>query len=408
LSPENTELLAMTGGTRQFHKGIPLNTHLCYSNPKARDLLCGEIVKYAAEHTEVDYLHFWLADDYNNICECQKCNGGLRLADYYIMMLNDVDARLTARGLGVKIVFLVYLELSWTAVWEKIKNPGRFVLMYAPIFRTFSRPLTAGGRPVGLPEREVTPYKLNDVKYPSGAAENLAFLYAWQREFTGDSFIFDYHLMWDIYKEFSGLSLSETISEDMKGLRDIGLNGNVSCQVQRAFYPNALCMYTMGETLFDRKKSFAAVRDKYFRSAYGRYRKQAEAFFKTVGAYFNHRYVCGELEMINPDAARDMSAARPLLQAARESFAAIVAGDTTPLERANIGLALNLADLLLLYAPLLGLKAQGKIKTPEAESYRERIKRHIAETEIREQSAVDGYYLDFIITETLDKDWTPL
>lgn len=114
LSEKKRGLLAEVDGKRQFFKGKPLNTHLCYSNPAARKLLAETVAEYAENHPEIDVLHFWLADDFNNACECGEC-AKKRMSDWYVMILNEIDRLLTERRLNVKIVFLVYLELYWAS-----------------------------------------------------------------------------------------------------------------------------------------------------------------------------------------------------------------------------------------------------------------------------------------------------
>ena len=58
LPPEKRELLALVNGKREWWGGIPINTELCMSNPRAFKLLVDYIVKgHAKEHPEVDILH---------------------------------------------------------------------------------------------------------------------------------------------------------------------------------------------------------------------------------------------------------------------------------------------------------------------------------------------------------------
>ena len=66
LPPEKRELLALVNGKREWWGGIPINTELCMSNPRAFKLLVDYIVKYAKEHPEVDILHIWMSDGSNN------------------------------------------------------------------------------------------------------------------------------------------------------------------------------------------------------------------------------------------------------------------------------------------------------------------------------------------------------
>ena len=92
---EIRQILARIDGKRQFHGGKPLNTQLCYSNSFVREKITDSIVAYCKDHTEVDYLHFWLADNVFNHCECDECIKK-RPADYYVEMLNLLDEKLSA------------------------------------------------------------------------------------------------------------------------------------------------------------------------------------------------------------------------------------------------------------------------------------------------------------------------
>jgi len=65
--------LAEVNGVRGLHGGRPANTQFCMSNPEARKLFADFVVKYAEEHSNIDFLHVWLADDINNHCECAEC-----------------------------------------------------------------------------------------------------------------------------------------------------------------------------------------------------------------------------------------------------------------------------------------------------------------------------------------------
>ena len=93
------------------------------------------IVDYAKARRDVDYLHVWLSDARNNICECEECQKDLP-SDQYIRILNQLDEALTKEGLNTKINFLLYHELLFAPKKETLKNPERFTMMFAPITRT--------------------------------------------------------------------------------------------------------------------------------------------------------------------------------------------------------------------------------------------------------------------------------
>ena len=262
-SAENTPFLAQVNGKRQIWQGIPLNTNLCYSNPAVRQLIVREIVQYLTDHPGIDLLHFWLADGQNNQCECSACAQG-RPADFYLQMLNELDEQLTAARLQTRIVFLIYVDLLWPPEKEQIKNPERFLLMFAPITRSYTQSF-----PNQTVEQTLPPYVRNHLEFPSGIRENLAHLRAWQQVFSGDAFAFDYHLMWAHYFDPGYIKIAEIAAQDIKNLRVHGLNGYISCQVQRAFLPTGLPMKAIAGALWDPTRSFNELATKYFTDAFG-------------------------------------------------------------------------------------------------------------------------------------------
>ncbi|MCM8764639.1 MAG: DUF4838 domain-containing protein, partial [Candidatus Omnitrophica bacterium] len=133
---EKRQFLAMIDGKRQLYKNVPLNTNLCYSNPAVQNAMADSVVRYAENHPEVDAIHFWLADGSNNNCECENCQKQ-RVSDFYVQILNLVDEKLTAKKIKTKIVFLIYVDLLWPPEKERIKNQDRFIIMFAPITRSY-------------------------------------------------------------------------------------------------------------------------------------------------------------------------------------------------------------------------------------------------------------------------------
>ncbi|MCD8022689.1 MAG: DUF4838 domain-containing protein, partial [Lachnospiraceae bacterium] len=133
---ELRSLIAEVNGKRDLFQGIPTNTNLCLSNPTAVEHLADRVALYLQENPQTDYLHIWMADACNNFCECENCRK-LRPSDHYIALLNRIDERLCEQNIPTRIVLLLYMDLLWSPLKARLHHPERFVLMFAPITRTF-------------------------------------------------------------------------------------------------------------------------------------------------------------------------------------------------------------------------------------------------------------------------------
>ncbi len=307
LSPEIKECLAEVNGVRELNDGFPTLTELCYSKDHVRNIVTDTIVDYCKKHPKVNYLHFWLSDGKNCHCECDDCRDTLP-SDYYVMMLNELDEKLTAAGLDTKIVCLIYKALFWVAQKNKIKNPDRFVLMFAPITRSYSTSyadidVTA---PVELEE-----YVRNKEIVPSSVAQNVAYLKTWQKDqLSKDSFLFDYHLMWDHYNDPGYYEVARGVHRDMAALEKIGINGMVSCQLQRETLPTGLPMYSMAKALWDKNSKFEDVAEEYFTAAFGEDGKTVETYLSTLSKLFGIKFMRCESTMTNEEMAASVREAK--------------------------------------------------------------------------------------------------
>ncbi len=255
-------MLAEVNGQRALWGGVPLNTNLCYSNPAVREIMAQDIVRYAREHPEVHLVHVWLADGSNNNCECAACRMK-RPSDWYVVLLNETCRLLRQEALTTRIVFLIYVDLLWPPVQERFEDPERLVLMFAPITRSYSSPY-----PHVMPPADIPLFELNKLQFPNGVEANLAMLAGWRQVFEGDSFDFDYHLMWDHYHDPGYMQISRVLHDDMNALPKLGINGLISCQAQRCFFPTGLPMAMLGETPWT-DRSFDALTEDYLRACYG-------------------------------------------------------------------------------------------------------------------------------------------
>jgi hypothetical protein len=205
-------------------------------------------------------------------------------------MLNELDAKMTAAGVATKIVFLAYVDLLWPPETERIANPSRFLLMFAPITRSYSTSFPSAKRWTG----ELPPYVRNKLEFPRDPGLNIAFLEAWEKGFGGDGFDFDYHLMWDHYFDPGYYSMAKILHQDIEGLRAIGLGGLMSCQVQRAFFPTGLPMTVMGRTLWDREAWFDDLAADYFATSFGPRGEEARAYLEAISELFDPPILRGE------------------------------------------------------------------------------------------------------------------
>ncbi|OPZ23938.1 MAG: hypothetical protein BWZ02_03026 [Lentisphaerae bacterium ADurb.BinA184] len=248
---EATASFAEIAGRRELWHGVPLNTNLCYSTASVRARMADAVADYAAAHPDEAVLHVWLADGSNNQCECRACRQALP-SDWYVRILNEIDHRLTARRLSARIVFLAYVDLLWAPEKERLDSPGRFILMFAPITRSYARAFLEGGGPAEPPR----PYERNRLVFPRSPAANVAMLRQWQASFRGDAVDFDYHLWGEQHFHPDQLSLARVLCQDIRDLPRLGLNGLIACAVQRAAFPTNLWWDLAGRMLWNRRQGY--------------------------------------------------------------------------------------------------------------------------------------------------------
>ena len=114
-------------------------------------------------------------------------------------------------------------------------------------------------------------------------------------------------MMWDHYNDPGSIAVSKGMSEDMKNLAKLGLNGMNSCQVQRAFFPTSLCMVTMAETLWNKDTKFADIVRNYFSKAFGADGSKVWRYLSTLSERFDPVYQRGESPAVDMAKARIFS-----------------------------------------------------------------------------------------------------
>ncbi len=315
ITSEMVELLAEVNGKRGIYvKGY--DTNICASNPKAREVVAKYVADYAEMQNNVDFLHIWLADNTNNHCECEKCRQKTP-TDWYVVLLNDIDAELTKRKLDTHLVFIVYTETFWAPVEERLNNKKRFTMLYAPIFRLYTE--TYGEIP---DESAVKPFNLNKNDTPKGMAECLGYLEKWKKCWEGDCFCYEYHFWMQQYLEQSGMYLGKLLYDDIRALHSRGLSGIVEDGSQRSFFPTGFPFYVYGEALFDKNISFDELVEDYFYHAFGESWKKVVDYLEKVCEIFDFEYISG-LKSGNPEKGKYYN---PEMASCPEKFNKLVAG----------------------------------------------------------------------------------
>ena len=288
LTEQQRQCMAMINGVRGLNEGVALNTNLCMSNPAVRTQMVKGIVEYAEKAKNVDYLHVWLADNQKNHCECPECVK-MRPSDFYMMIMNELDEALIAKGLATRIVFISYLDTLYGPEHVFIKNPKRFSLLYAPIQRSYCSSINENTK-----LDEPNPYIRNNWTRVKTAEENLALLRQWQENWKGPGFSYEYHFWRAQYNDPGLMEITRRIYEDIRGLRVMRLDGFVEDGSQRSFFPNGLHMYMFAEALMDRECDYDAVVADYLSHIYGPDWQQVKAYLEGVSEAFHFPFMCGE------------------------------------------------------------------------------------------------------------------
>ena len=288
VTPEQRPFLALLNGERKIFGNQPKWTQFCMGPAKHRSIVADYVVNYAETHYS-DYLHVWLGDGVNNHCECEECIKK-DPSDWYIMLLNEIDEKLTAKNLKTRIMFISYTETSWPPVTEKLNNPDRFALLFAPITREFSKPLSLSGRKL-----ELTNYQRNKITLPTDTDELFGYLNLWRKNWNGPLVSFDYHFWIKQYYDIGDINFSRVVSEDIKFYKNNGVHGVIACGSQRTFFPNGLCFYVYARTLFDTSLTLGELTEEYFSCAFGEDWKKFYDYLKELGEAFNHSFLSGDM-----------------------------------------------------------------------------------------------------------------
>ncbi len=313
--------MALTNGKRGFFKDIkrPFDTNICMSNPKAREISINAIVDYAKKHKNVDFLHVWLADRYNNHCECEEC-ATKTPSDWYVVMMNELDRALEREGLDTRIVFICYVDTSWPPLVEKLDNPRRFSLLVAPISRNYTEAAKPDVSDITYP-----PYKRNDNQLFKDVNQYIKVGNEWQNICDVRALLYEYHFYVHQYFDPGVFKFAKVVYDDIVNYKKNGLNGLINDCSQRSYFPNGFAFYIYGKLQFDTSLTFEELKEDYFSHAYGEDWREIESILNKLGEAMDYKYLEGYRsadmnigKYYNPEVAEELRRVPAIVEEAKD------------------------------------------------------------------------------------------
>ena len=286
--PESRKFIAMVNGERKLFGGYPNHTQFCMSNPEAREIIAEYIADYAEKYNNSDYIHVWLGDGRRNHCECDECRKMIP-SDWYVMLLNKIDEKLTERNLNTRIVYIAYSETIWAPEVERLKNPKRFAMLFAPSTRSYSEPLRITDE-----NPPIIPYDRNRNMVYKRINELFWHFKDWTREWSGANISYEYHFWRHQFHDVAGISMARIVNKDIKFYHENNIHGVIEDGSQRFFFPTGVAFYAYARTLFDVNLDFDEIAEDYFKHAFGDDFKAFYEYLDKLGNAFSHEFIAGD------------------------------------------------------------------------------------------------------------------
>jgi len=287
VSEESRQYIAMLNGERNLYRHTPNYTQFCMSNAEGRKKVVNYAADYAERNPTTDFLHFWLGDARNAQCECENCVTKTP-SDWYVIMLNELDAELTRRKLNTRVAFIVYTDTLWPPVTEKLNNPARFSSLFAPITRFYNTPVTGDAG-----DFQIAPYVRNKNVLPTDPTATFAYFNAWRKIFDGNHMAYEYHFwkhqVWDV----GNVKLAEVLNEDIRGYKRAGIKTLIQDGSQRSFFPTGYVFYTYARTMFDSSLTTKDIAKEYFSCAFGEDWEKFFGYLTKLEDVFDYDYLEG-------------------------------------------------------------------------------------------------------------------
>ena len=272
------EAFALLNGKRELYANSPFFTQLCMSKEWVQDKVVNWLADYLKSKPHIDFLHFWLADANNNHCECEDCIKKTP-SDFYVDMLNKLDARLAEQGNDAKIIFIMYIDTLWPPIVSKLNNPSRFIMTTAC---GTGKSYSAKRREGGIPKWERNNFTLDEALDVA-----LAFVDGWKPIFDGPRFLYEYWFYTAHYADPGYMYFARKIANDVKTFHVTGFDGIMSDGSQRTFFPTGLPLSLLGDLLFDTTLDTEQYIDAYLKDSFGEDYALAKEYLEKISNSFD-------------------------------------------------------------------------------------------------------------------------
>ena len=281
-------LLAQINGVRGLHKNDILYTNVCMSNPQLRTRMAQAVVREIEARPHIQVFGVTVADTSCNHCECEECQKKLP-SDWYMMILNEIDAMLTEKNISTRVLFSFYVDMIFAPETEGLNNPDRFILQYCPISRSYTS---------SLQEDSVYPepckYVRNAWEAPKDERALMALFRKWKEIFHGPCSVFEYHYWIHQFRDPGMQYISRRIYEDVRSYKFTGMDGCMQDGSNKSFWPNGFHFHIFNEAMVNRDCDYEAELADFYRSTYGESWQVARDYLREISEAFGNKYMFGE------------------------------------------------------------------------------------------------------------------
>ncbi len=282
--------LAMHDGKRGlYHTNDILWSQLCYSNPKVRTMLAEQAVKMVRQRPCLDYFGVIFADGSKNHCECEECKKK-RPSDWYVMLLNEIDAKFTENNIPTKLLFSFYVDTMFAPTTETLNNPDRFLFQFCPIARSYMESITEDTK---IPDPP--PFRYNDWDRPKNTGEAYSLFCQWKKMFPGPYSVFEYHFWKHQFRDPGTMEFARRVYEDTLSHRAMETCGCMQDGSVKSYFPNGFAEYIYAETLINRELDYEKELQDYYTALYGDDRDVVLDYLTAMTEAFSFAYMEGEL-----------------------------------------------------------------------------------------------------------------